>query len=506
MLKSRTSFVIATVLTLCVGVGSLFATQNDANDSGKPKKINPIMDLSHSFSFYNDGKFAEQYIPNQTWGRNCGSLKNLNINEAQCNLLVLFPPEKDMDYTREDIEVIQSYLNQGGTVIMAMNQTKRFKEFTAAFGVDMAPSINGKLQSGPGLAFLATQPSDIKRRGAIDPLSFPASNANDWTVYIQGVAPNGDVVPVVASRNVGPGTLLILPRNLFSQDPGRSDAGMNKEWIEPLVQKVVTQTVTAPRAKGKDYTQQDTAITVDGITFHYSTYLEKCYETMRDVMLDAKPLIRKRMGVDLHAANGSDIALIATDGGGFSSGRVVALAVFWENFPHDRKGMYEFLTHEMVHSWVAPHKEVWNEPIATYVGDLVMGDAGYPEEGNKRIAKTIKRATRFDPEMKLYDLNGESTNPKVPVLNKGQKNEIHWGKTFWIFEELRKEQPDFLAKYFQAKREHAPATLKQYSINETVMIISVAMGKNMYPWFNTHGIPCDPKNSIITTIDMKKLK
>lgn len=41
-----------------------------------------------------------------------------------------------------------------------------------------------------------------------------------------------------------------------------------------------------------------------------------------------------------------------------------------------------------MHSWVLPFAEVWNEPIATYVGDLVMCDMGYPEEGLRRINVT----------------------------------------------------------------------------------------------------------------------
>ncbi len=39
--------------------------------------------------------------------------------------------------------------------------------------------------------------------------------------------------------------------------------------------------------------------------------------------------------------------------------------------------MIELITHETVHSWVLPFNEIWNEPIATYVGNLVMMDMGY---------------------------------------------------------------------------------------------------------------------------------
>ena len=69
--------------------------------------------------------------------------------------------------------------------------------------------------------------------------------------------------------------------------------------------------------------------------------------------------------------------------------------------------MIEFITHESVHSWVLPFPEIWNEPIATYVGNLVMIDMGHEEEALRRIESTIRRASRIDPTMKIYDLRGK---------------------------------------------------------------------------------------------------
>ena len=69
--------------------------------------------------------------------------------------------------------------------------------------------------------------------------------------------------------------------------------------------------------------------------------------------------------------------------------------------------MIEFITHESVHSWVLPFAEIWNEPIATYVGNLVMIDMGHEREALRRIESTIRRASRIDPTMKIYDLQGK---------------------------------------------------------------------------------------------------
>jgi hypothetical protein len=203
------------------------------------------------------------------------------------------------------------------------------------------------------------------------------------------------------------------------------------------------------------------------------------------------------MGVPLSPGMASQITLLATDGGGFSSGKVVALAVWWGGFPERDDSMIEFLTHESVHSWVLPYAEVWNEPIATYVGNLVMMDMGYAEEAQKRIQQTINRAIKYDPEMKQYDITGNLTGIGK-TLNGSEKNNIHWGKTYWIFEQLRKENPDFIAEYFKLKREFATREkITKYDINNTVALLSRVMGKDLFPWFNQHGIVVDKKNAEI---------
>ncbi|MCP4452595.1 MAG: hypothetical protein GY809_14130 [Planctomycetes bacterium] len=89
----------------------------------------------------------------------------------------------------------------------------------------------------------------------------------------------------------------------------------------------------------------------------------------------------------------------------------------------------------------------------------------------KRIRSQIARATKIDPTMPLYDVSGKSLKD-IPALTGGQANNMHWGKTFWIFEQLRKENPDVLADYFRAKRKLAnPGELKTYDMNATVAMI-----------------------------------
>ena len=99
--------------------------------------------------------------------------------------------------------------------------------------------------------------------------------------------------------------------------------------------------------------------------------------------------------------------------------------------------------------------------------------------------------------MKLYDLQGKG-RAGARELNPGEANDIHWGKSFWIFEQLRQENPQFLADYFQLKRTLAtPETVKQYDIHVTVALLSIAVKRDLFPWFAEHGIEADAAKSPI---------
>ena len=99
---------------------------------------------------------------------------------------------------------------------------------------------------------------------------------------------------------------------------------------------------------------------------------------------------------------------------GFSAGGYVGLGRLLGE-PKEKKGMIEFLCHEFTHSWVLPHPEVWNEPIATYVGDVVMGDLGYPEEGKRRIENTIRRASTLTQTRRVRHLRQHGTPRSRPA-------------------------------------------------------------------------------------------
>ena len=430
------------------------------------------------------GRFHKQYLPDQPVATSWGSLFNFDFSNA--NLLVLLGCDPHLSYVPKDVQTIRAFLQAGGGVVLLGSAGDKPQN-------DLAGQLGcwfGRPAQGPLRSVSDVISADIAGGG--DTLSFREKRG--WRVLVADAAGN----PVLARRNVGQGTLLVGARGLAGENPDASD-NINASWWKPLLVDVASgKSVQAGkpfRSRGAgelEYTED-----LGTIKLRYSDYLKPYARSMADIFLRCRPVIERRLGVPLSEGMASEIALLSTDGGGFSSGQLLGLAVFWGDFPKREDSMIEFITHESVHSWVLPFAEIWNEPIATYVGNLVMIDMGYEEEAMRRIPDTIRRASRLDATQKLYDLHG-----KCPAgareLQGGEANDIHWGKSFWIFEQLRKEDPEFLSRYFQAKRRLAsPDQLQQYDANATVAVLSIAMQRDLFPWFTEHGIAVDRAKSPI---------
>lgn len=498
-----TTFCLTAVAALSTWTGSFAADKESAKESSTP--VYGVVDLAHSFSFYGDGRFAGQYImPNNTPRKgkdgekgeiidNGGSPQNkmttswgnlYDYPADNVNLLVFLACDTKVPYNDKDYAYIDKFLKDGGAVLImgGINDPEQEK-LAKHYGATFTASAKAPLKLTKNAPYAQTVESNS---GSI--MEFETPDA--WTVFVE----DSEGQPVFAQRKEGKGTVLVGSRTLAGSHPDASD-NINAAWLGKVISKA-TQGKKVDPAKpfeGRWLTQLGNKKQVGSLLYHYSDYLEPYLDAMVKIDTKLRPLIEKRMGVPLSPGMAGEVGLLATGGGGFSSGSCVGLAVFWGDFPEKEDSMVEFLTHEAVHSWVLPYPEVANEPIATYVGNLVMLDAGHAEEGQRRIDACIEGAKNVDPTMKLYDLSGNSKNPDAKELDGGQKNAIHWGKSFWIWEEMRKKDPNFNAKYFQAKRKYVK-DIPQYTMDDTVAVMSYALGEDLFPWFNEHGITVDKKN------------
>ena len=466
---------ILLLLFLSVFMGSGYAQQSDK----APITVHAVTDLSHEFSFYGDHRFHTQYLKNEKGVTNWCSLFNFDFSNA--NLLILLGCANEINYLPKDITTINDFLKAGGAVLImgthtTVSQNKLIKTFGAEFkDVGKLPLIpcSGlpvkEVQGDPGSILVLDQP-------------------NAWEVLVKDARNK----PEMVRRKVGQGTLIVASRSLAGSHPDASDPINASFWI-PLLKKAAEgkKIDSAKPFADKGIKFLEYVEKLNDVSLRYNDYLKPYAKPMFNISDRCTPFIEKRMGVPKSKGMASTIALLATGDGGFSSGETIALGVWWGGFPKKEDSMIEFITHENTHSWVLPFPEVWNEPIATYVGDLVMMDMGYPEEGKKRIKIRIDRARKYDPEMKLYDLDGKSLTG-APDLTGGAQNDVHWGKTFWILEDMRKQDPDFVAKYFQAKRKYAlQGKVTKYDMNNTVAVMSIASGRDLFNWFREHGFNVD---------------
>ena len=487
--RFKVLIALSSLMVILFITASIVNATETSDATKQPPRVHAVSNLGHEFCFYADGSFHGQYLTGQPVAMSWGALYNFDYSNT--NMLILLGCDSRLKYLPRDIRVIRKFLKDGGGVVLFGN------------GGD---NPQNKLATLLGCSFKGIAQKPFK--AVSDEITGDIQNDLDWGTtdwmelqsgqYWQVLIVDADNKPILARKKVGKGTLLAAARGLAGSRPDGKD-NINAEWWKPLLEKTAQGKKVDPAKSfhSRGLLQLEYMEELGSIKLYYSEYLKPYAQVMADIYKRTKPVMRERMGVPLSDGMASVIGLLATGGGGFSSGEMLGLGVFWDGFPEREEGMIEFITHETVHSWVLPFSEIWNEPIATYVGNLVMVDMGYEEEGMRRINSVIDSAKKIDPTMKLYDLSGKSLKDIKPLTG-DRMLEMHWGKTFWIFEELRKENPDILADYFIAKRKLAqPGIISKYDANATVAVVSVAMGKDMFGWFREHGFDVNAEKSEI---------
>ncbi|WP_167619740.1 hypothetical protein [Maribellus sediminis] len=473
------------IISLLSCILVLLSVQLTSAQNVKANRVHAVTDLSHEFSFYADHRFHQQYLKGHKGVTNWCDLYHMDFSNA--NLLILLSCDDRIDYTPEDLKVINDFLNDGGgVVVFGSEKTRAQNTLLKKFGTQFSKPAT--------LPFKAEERFSNAEIEAANGAVLDFNEAESWQVIVS----DSENKPVMAKTKVGAGTLLVASRSLAGSHPSARDSINAELWKTILPEIANGKKVNANQPfKGCGIENLEYTEDMGSFVLTYNDYMKPYAGAMEEVYKRTFPFIETRMGVPLSPGMASKITLLATGGGGFSSGAVIALAVWWGGFPERDDSMIEFLTHESVHSWVLPFAEVWNEPIATYVGNLVMMDMGYREEAEKRISKTIERALKYDADMTNYDLQGNLTGEGAE-LEKGARNDIYWGKSYWILEQLRKENPTLLADYFKLKRTFAkPENISSYGMNETVTLLSMAMKKDMFTWFNQHGIKVNKSDSLI---------
>lgn len=445
-------------------------------------QIHCVTDISHDFSFYFDGRFAKNYVtPNGVDVRNWGTLHKYDFTNA--NLLILQSSASPCTYPPEDIKTVHEFLTQGAAVVVLgdyalFRDEKQYNLNALAeyFGAEFTKDSAQKPLKG--FSVLADQKID-----SYSPKTIKFTKPSDWDILIKDAKDR----PVMAKKNVGRGTFVIASRSLAGRNPNASDP-INDRWWKPLLLQITANKTVDPKNRPKDQMPENKT-NRKRLPVQYSDYMKPYADSIYEVYDRCYPVIEEVMGVPPSEGMLSTLILLPTGGGGFSSGSSIGLAAWWGDFPKKQYGMVELISHESTHSWVHPFPEpIWNEGIATYVGILVGKKLGLNEDADATLKRWIEGAEKHDPDMTKYDI----------AKGKDVPHAVAMAKPMWIFEQLKKEKPDIIAAYFRTKRKLAPPDkIKKYTPDDSVAVLSIAMGRDLFPWFNSLGITVNKNNAQI---------
>lgn len=432
-----------------------------------------VTDISHAFSFYFDGRFAREYYDADSRDvRNWGALNKCDLKDA--NLLVLATGSTPCRYSAKDMQTVRFFLESGGGVVVLGDcdvfpgeEEYHVNTLLDPFGaVYLDKPLVMPLRVSPSLDV----PSVTEAGGKVIELRSPAK----WEVLISDA--EGNVA--MARRRFELGTIVVCSRSLVGGRPDATDAINAALWKPLLTDAARGKTANPlrhPQRQPPEYTT-----TRGGLRIQYNEYLRPYAETIFGLYKQCEPEMETIMGVPAPRGMLTRLLLLPTDGGGYMSDTTLAIGAFSRGFPKDPYGFVEMLGHETSLNWTVPFPEpMWSEALPTYVGILLGRKLGYKTEADAALNGWISAARETDPTLTKTELRPES-HPSHAVA---------MGKALWVWEHLRSEKPDIVARYVQAKRRLInPSKRKAYTSDDSVAILSDAMGRDLFPWFRSIGV------------------
>ena len=433
--------------------------------------VHSVTDISQEFSFYMDGRFHRDYLSGHGRDvRNWGTLSKLDLSNS--NLLVLVAGDPRLPYSAAAVSHVAGFVREGGTVLLMGD------------GADPMP---------PGDTVAAAFDAGFSTIHATAPLRGVGEITGEEVFYYGGtrlrlgsgwtpLVVDQDDQPVLAVRRYGAGHVVLGSRGLFGRNPDASDP-VNAAWITPMLVSRADDKPIDPAGPHR-HTWAELKREVGPLTLEFHEGTEPFANGIYEVYQEIRPHLAAVTGVEPVPGLLTRMLVLPTCCGGFASGQLIAIGAWWGDFPNKRYPMLELIAHEAGHVWVLPHGEpVWNEPIATWFGIKVGQRLGYPE-ADQALEGQIAEARKLDPNF--------TRNPAEP----GTHRDLLWGKSYFVFEELeRLYGPQAMAKYFRTKRRLIQPGRPSYSMDDCVAVWSIAVGKDLFPWFRSLGFDVDVSRS-----------
>ena len=433
-----------------------------------PPTVHAVADISQEFTFYMDGRFHRQYLKEVAAStQNWGTLSKLDLENV--NLLLLVAGNPRVPYSEASVTHVREFVESGGTVLLMGDGRDPMPP-----GQAVAEALGGRFGTErakkPIVGIDELAGTDITYNGGTVLDLGPA-----WTT----LAADLDDRPVLATRTLGDGHVILASRGLFGRKPDASDP-INADWVTPmLVSRAATKMIDP--SKRPRPTRAELKKEIGPLTLQFQEGTAPFADAIYEVYREVRPHLVEITGVEPSPGMIKSMLILPTGGGGFSSGVLIAIGAWWGNYPEQRYPMIELIAHEAGHSWVLPYAEpLWNEPIATWLGIETGRRLGFPE-ADEKIARQIAKARRRDPNLDTEDPLAENAH-----------RDLIWGKSYFVFEELeRRHGPGAMAKYFQAKRRLVEPGRDGYSMDDAVAVWSAAVGEDLFPWFRSLAFDVD---------------
>ena len=457
------------------------------------QRLHVLNDVTHVYNFFLawNSKIGRAYLPakGQTCTANHRTISSIDFEPFNV-FWVPLGNNRDLPYADGDAgHVMQFVRDDGGGVFFyeAHNRADAELVHANAFVKQFGFQLTTKKMAEP------IQLADHPLTAGIEDARFFSSRhglkltrPDAWEV----LCTDADGRPMIAVRTIGKGRLVAAGGNLLSEPrkdkDGNRPPAVNLELVQGLLKWAGAPKAVAPADTMPFKLAPERTMTLETIRLMHSAYTQPYASQIGEIYEKLRPHMKAWMGVPLAAGKGRlNVHLLATGGGGWSSGDTIGLGVFWGGFPANTEGMIGLIGHELNHSWVLPHAEpLGNEGIAIYAGLKMAERLGDAEAVRADIAKRIE-ALRADPHFKEFD-------PCEPLTDEvrqkvGRRLTIRkYMVVLYDFEQTYGK--DAVARYFRAKRKLVPARDYRYTGHDSAWIWSQALGEDVFGALNDYGI------------------
>ena len=148
---------------------------------------------------------------------------------------------------------------------------------------------------------------------------------------------------------------------------------------------------------------------------------------------------------------------------------------------------------------------VREEPILQILrGDVLRSIPHTAREFSQTHAYDVSQCLQIDPGMNRYDFDGMPWGkPRAKRLNASRMEMMAKAKVVWSFQELSEKYEQLSPLYWKARLKMKEDLANPVSLDDMVVLLSIAANENLLDWFSAHGLN---KKHLNTNLKMPNLQ